>query len=189
MGASVGQFHRLATPWGDRVKRFLLPLFGVAVVALLLAGLLRPGDPERSGMLGRPAPEFVLTDLAGREHRLAEYAGRPVVLNFWASWCVPCHAESPLFARVANDLGDGVQFLGLVYNDDPRRAGEFMNRYRLPYPALEDPRLQTAMRYGVGKIPVTYIVDARGNVVYERQGPVEDEAEFRAALRAAGASQ
>lgn len=167
------------------MKRLLLPLFGLAVVGLLLAGLLRPGDPERSGMLGRPAPEFALTDLAGREHRLAEYAGGPVVLNFWASWCVPCHAESPLFARVANDTG--VPFLGLIYNDDPARATEFMNRYRLPYPALQDPRLQTAMRYGVGKIPVTYIVDAQGNVVYERQGPVEDEAEFRAALARAGA--
>lgn len=168
------------------MNRFIVPGVLLGVVALLGYGLLTPPADPPSMLVDKPAPTFTLRDLGGRPHDLAALRGKPVVLNFWASWCVPCRQESPLLKAVSSTHGDQVSFLGVIYNDQPGTARAFMNEYGLSYPALLDPGSKTAIQYGIGQIPVTYVLDAAGKVVFHKLGPVED-AEFMAALRKAGA--
>src|SRR5215210_718670 len=76
-----------------------------------------------SPLLDKPAPDFELVDLDGRPVRLSDYAGRPVLVNFWASWCIPCREEFPLFERVlARPDASDLTILGIVYRDDPDAA-------------------------------------------------------------------
>lgn len=170
------------------MNRFVVPAVLAGLVGLLAYGLLS-SNPDRdppNALLGKPAPTFALTDTLGKTHDLSALKGKgPVVVNFWASWCVPCRQESPLFAKLSN-LPSNVQFLGVLYNDQKAGAEEFSREYGLKYPTLLDPGSKVAMRYGIGQVPVTYIVDPQGQVVYHKLGPVTDEQEFRAALKKAG---
>lgn len=169
------------------MNRFIVPAILLALVGLLAYGLLS-SNPDRdppNALLGKVAPTFALSDTGGRVHDLTALKGKPLVVNFWASWCVPCRQESPLFAKVSNTPSN-VQFLGILYNDQPSEAEKFSREYGLTYPTLLDPGSKTAILYGIGQVPVTYIIDPQGNVVYHKLGPVTDEQEFRSALRKAG---
>lgn len=170
------------------MNRFIVPLILVALVGFLGYGLFS-SDPDRdppNPLVGAAAPPFTLTDTRGKTHDLSVVkAGGPVVVNFWASWCGPCRQESPLFAKISNSPSN-VNFLGVLYNDQPENAEAFSREYGLTYPTLLDPNSKTAMKYGIGQIPVTYIVDPSGKISYYKLGPVTDEEEFKAALRKAG---
>ncbi|RJF72044.1 TlpA family protein disulfide reductase [Deinococcus cavernae] len=170
------------------MNRFIVPLILTGLVGLLAYGLLS-SNPDRdppNALLGKAAPVFTLADTKGTSHDLAALKGQgPVVVNFWASWCGPCRQESPLFARVSN-APSNVTFLGVLYNDQTAPAEKFAAEYGLKYPTLLDPGSKVAMKYGIGQVPVTYIVDPQGKIVYHKLGPVTDENEFRAALRQAG---
>lgn len=177
------------------MSRFLVPLLLLGLVALLGYALITPSKTPSSALMGQPAPAFSLQDLDGQTHTLnvderqpeppKPPEPKPIVLNFWASWCTPCHDEAPIFAQILQEMPDKVQFLGVLYNDAAKNAPPFMQQYGLSYPTLIDPSSRVAMSYGVGKIPVTYIINTAGVVTYEQQGPVLDIAAFRAALQAA----
>lgn len=174
------------------MNRFVVPVVLVALVGLLAYGLFRPSTDPPSVLVGKPAPTFTLKDTAGKVHDLAAYKGKPVVINFWASWCQPCHAEATALVEAAQSTGSKVQFLGLLYNDSTGKDKDFVQRYGVPYPTLLDPGSRTAIQYGVGQIPDTFIVDAQGNVVFHHLGAVTDSpeirAEFEAALKKVGGS-
>lgn len=93
-----------------------------------------------------------------------------MVLNFWASWCVPCRKEFPLLKRY-----EGAQVLGVIFQDSDDSARSFMAEQRATWPGLRDPRGQIAAAYGVGKkpgIPVTVFIDAAGKVTGIHLGPL-----------------
>lgn len=166
--------------------RLLVPAALLGLLGLLAVGLTTPRKDPPNVLIGRAAPTFALKDLGTRGHDLAALRGRPVVVNFWASWCGPCRQEAPLFKQLSDAPGN-VAYLGILYNDQPAGAEKFNAEYGLTYPTLLDPGSKAAMKYGIGQVPVTYVIDTGGNVVYSKLGPVTDEAEFRAALKTAGA--
>jgi cytochrome c biogenesis protein CcmG/thiol:disulfide interchange protein DsbE len=120
----------------------------------------------------QPAPGFSLTDLQGRTVRLADYAGRPVILNFWASWCIPCQTEFPMYlaARAAH-AAQGLEVLGVIYKDVTTDAARFMTAHGATWPGLVDPDGAVARAYGVLGIPTTFFIDRSGVVRAVSYGP------------------
>jgi cytochrome c biogenesis protein CcmG/thiol:disulfide interchange protein DsbE len=167
--------------------RLAAQVVAVGVVAALL-GLLAwkvvagTGD-EVTGSLasgGRPqAPEFTLPRLTGQgELSLSSYRGKAVLLNFWASWCIPCKDETPLLQRSWQRWqGRGVVFIGVNAKDFRADARRFTRRYGVTYPNVYDGKGSTLGRYGVTGFPETYFLDPQGRVVYRIAGAVTDPAE------------
>ncbi len=142
------------------------------------------GAPTTSG---RRAPTFTTFDLDGRRVALTDYRGRVVLVNFWASWCVPCRREFPLLREVNRS---GVAVLGVVFDDSPDAARRFMREHDAPWPGLIDPKGEIADAYGVAKkpgIPVTVAIDADGVLVDRHVGEAGPADLARLVARARGA--
>jgi cytochrome c biogenesis protein CcmG/thiol:disulfide interchange protein DsbE len=152
---------------------------GLLVVAPLLAILvLNLGrDPRsvRSPLIGRSAPSFSLAPVGGGSRvSLDSFRGRPVVVNFWATWCVPCFQEHAALTAAARTFGD-VQFVGIVYEDEEPKTQAFLQERSAPYPSLMDPDGKTAIDYGVFGVPETFFIDAGGRIVDKYVGPLDRE--------------
>jgi cytochrome c biogenesis protein CcmG/thiol:disulfide interchange protein DsbE len=155
-----------------------------AIVAILTMSLGRPSGPVDTPIVGRAAPAFDLETLDGERLSLEGFRGSPVVLNFWASWCLPCREEAPLLTSADTTYRPmGLQILGVVYQDSPQNARDFMSRYGQAYPGLLDPDGRTAIDYGVFGIPETFFIDATG-VVRARQIGALTEADLRLQIEA-----
>ena len=133
--------------------------------------ILQPGDPTGRLAAALTAPM--------RDGRLAlhELRGTPVVLNFWASWCVPCRDEAPLLQHAWRRLARprGVLLLGLDMQDVREDARAFMREFAISYPNIRDPTNTIARRYGATGIPETFFISAAGNVVGHVIGVVTRE--------------
>jgi cytochrome c biogenesis protein CcmG/thiol:disulfide interchange protein DsbE len=157
-----------------------LPLVGV-----LMAGLGRDLT-VRSPLVGRAAPAFALRPVGGGATvGTAELRGRPAVVNFWATWCVPCYQEHGVLTRAARALDGQVHFVGVVYQDSEENVQRFAKEHGDAYPSLVDEGGRTAIAYGIFGVPETYFLDAAGTIVSKYVGPL-DEAQLAAELRKAG---
>jgi cytochrome c biogenesis protein CcmG/thiol:disulfide interchange protein DsbE len=163
-------------------------LFVVPLVVLLVVNLDRDPHVVASPLVGRPAPDFALRPLDGGEPiALSALRGRPVVVNFWATWCIPCLQEHPLLVEAARTLGSRVQFLGVVYEDGEPEVRSFLARRGSAYPSLLDPESKTAIAYGVFGVPETFFIDGEGRIAAKHMGPLDEES-LGAKLRLAGLS-
>lgn len=131
------------------------------VVALLVAAC---GGDAPVARTGDPAPVFTATALDGAPVDLAAYRGRPVVVNFWASWCTPCRDEFPLLADRLDELGprDGLVIIGVLYKDDAASAQRFLDEFGKSWPSVPDPDGSIASAYRVVAPPQTYFIDGDG---------------------------
>jgi cytochrome c biogenesis protein CcmG, thiol:disulfide interchange protein DsbE len=159
-------------------RRVLLVGLAVAlpVVGLLVASL--PRDPTRidSPLIGRPAPPFRLTPLdGGAPLTLESLHGRAVVLNFWATWCVPCVAEHAAIAQAARESGAQIAFIGVVYEDQEPAVREFLRERGASYPMAMDPEGRTAIAYGVYGVPETFFLSADGIIRHKQTGLLTPE--------------
>jgi cytochrome c biogenesis protein CcmG, thiol:disulfide interchange protein DsbE len=113
--------------------------------------------------IGHPAPEFTLLGLDGKVHRLHDYLGRSVVLNFWASWCIPCRKEMPLLDAVYQRLEySGIVVLGINQREDATTARGYAERLNLHFPILLDTDLSASLTYEAFGLPMTFFIDTKG---------------------------
>lgn len=120
-------------------------------------------------LVGQPAPDFALTAVDGSTVKLSEHRGKPVVINFWSTWCVPCKQEHPLLLQ-APSLYPDVTFLGVVFSDQEPKVRAYLRREGQAFPQLLDPSGRVAMDYGVAGVPETYFIDTRGTVFHKHNG-------------------
>lgn len=126
--------------------------------------------------IGEQAPDLALPDLAGREHRLAEYRGRRVLLNFWASWCGPCVQEMPALDAAAHKYADRATVVGIAM-DEPAQARAFLAAHPVTYPVLlgQLRAPSTSLRFGdtAEVLPFSALLDADGRLIAVRRGALD----------------
>jgi cytochrome c biogenesis protein CcmG, thiol:disulfide interchange protein DsbE len=161
--------------------RWLLVGGGIVVAAALIALLLRPSgsntSPSGPAVIGAPAPTIVGTGLDGKTVRLADFKGRTVLVNFWASWCNPCRQEFPVF-RDLLEKDPSVTVIGVVFNDYKTTAKAFSLTEDATWPSVLDSSGRIAKAYGVAQkpgIPVTFTIDANGILRDKHLGPVPSD--------------
>lgn len=148
-------------PLAYLVAAAVLPLILLAVLAWRVLGpASAPG-----AVIGAPAPQFALADLDGNPVRLSDLRGRPVIVNFWASWCGPCVAEFPLLQRaLADHRADGLAIVGVVFDDRSEAARAFLQRMGTNWPAVMDPNAEVANAYGISAPPASFFIDRQGRI-------------------------
>lgn len=130
----------------------------------------KPESPELQ------APNFTVQDTAGKQVALHDLVGKPVILNFWASWCPPCKAEMPDFEAAYKEHGDTIQFMMVNMTDGGREtvatAEQFIKGQGYTFPVYFDTEQEAAITYGVSAIPTTYFINAQGNLVAYAAGAI-----------------
>jgi thiol-disulfide isomerase/thioredoxin len=186
------------------MRRLLALLAVLALAAVLVVGLTQAGgggtpeqdatafdlDAAKERLQGSPAPLAALHEQSAEildggtdafEERLRELRGHPVVINKWASWCLPCREEFPVFQQVATDRGKAVAFLGVNGHDAREPAREFLDERPLPFPSYRDFDEDIARAIEApANYPITVFVDRRGETAYIHQGPYRDAAALEA---------
>jgi cytochrome c biogenesis protein CcmG, thiol:disulfide interchange protein DsbE len=146
----------------------ILPLVLLALLGVVLLARAPIASPTAVGAV---APDFSLADLDGNPLHLAELRGRPVVVNFWASWCGPCVEEFPLLREAAaRHAADGLVVVGIVYQDRSEAARDFMARNGATWASAMDPGERVASAYGILGPPETFFIGRDGTIVARQFG-------------------
>ena len=148
-------------------------LVNVGLLAFLLIQLLTPAaTPSSDPIVGHPAPDFSLAALGPATGKstlsLSDFKGRAIVLNFWASWCVPCKEELPLLENTWKQMqaqGKDVIFIGINYQEASSTAASFLQQNGVTYPAALDASGSVASTYGITSLPDTFFINRNGTVV------------------------
>jgi len=158
--------------WGN----WLTMIVVTALIVLLAFGLTRRSDFLPSPLVGEAAPTFSLPVLdEDRTVSMDEFAGRPVVVNFWASWCLACIEEHPVLVRAWRRYTDrGVEMVGIVYQDTPANARRYIEKYGGGWLQLLDPNSRAAIDFGVYGVPETFFIQPDGIIAHKHLGPVTD---------------
>ncbi len=160
---------------GDEPRRRLgLALLVAGLLLALALGIAGFGQSPSERPALPLAPSFSLPRLDGGVLNSKELAGRPLVINVWASWCPPCREEAPTLSRVSGELrGSDVVFLGVVSDDSVRRAQDFARRAGLGFVQLLDDGSFDAA-YDVSVLPTTYVLNADGALTATQVGPITE---------------
>ena len=168
-----------------RLIAALIAVVVVAVVAVVTVVVVSGNDDSPSGsgphevpaansaMVGKVAPDFAIEGLDGGTVRLSDYRGKPVVLNFWASWCTPCRQEVPLLQKTHEQIaGRGGVVLGVDTQDVTSDALSFLKERKATFPSLRDRDRSYVHEFGVTGYPETFLIDRQGRVAALRRFPV-----------------
>lgn len=163
---------------------------GIAfIVTILAAGLLFTGckkaeetRADQPSVFGAPAVQqskqaipFSMKTFDGRDVSLQELKGKPVVVNFFASWCGPCQLEAPALRNAWKEYGDRVEFVAVAIDDSEEGARGFLKEFKIEFTAGLDSTGEIMKAYNIYGIPKTYIIDRTGLVVYEHSGVIMKE--------------
>ncbi len=162
-------------------RNFFLILAAIVLAAALGTVFLMAGEnsgvstsPASSALKPEPAPDFELTLFSGKTIKLSDFEGKkPVVLNFWASWCPPCREEAPEFARVSKDFKDDVEFIGVITNDTQKDAQAFIDEFGITYENGHDTS-GIGQAYKVTGIPETFWIDKDGQIIDRWIGAIDE---------------
>ena len=155
----------------------------VALLVLLGSQILAPAQSQTNSgtdpLLGHPAPDFTLAALSSHPApsvHLASLKGKPVMLDFWASWCVPCQHEAPLLQATWQRVqSQGIIFLGIDFQDDHSQGLNFLHTYGITYPNVVDPDGSVTISYGVSGVPETFFLNRRGVIVSHVIGELTEQ--------------
>jgi cytochrome c biogenesis protein CcmG/thiol:disulfide interchange protein DsbE len=156
-------------------RAFVAFIAVLAVVGLLAFGLLNKGATSLA--VGDPVPDRELPALDGKgEEEIADYRGHWVLVNLWASWCVPCRQEAPLLDRFARRYrSDNVRVLGIDVQDNSDDALAFLRRYGAAYPQLHSIGAERSEAFGSTGVPENFLVDPQGKLAFIWRGPVDEK--------------
>jgi peroxiredoxin len=159
-------------------KRIVLVLAVALALAALLAFLRREGTfATRSPATVTQhalAPDFSLTGLGGQSFQLSQYRGRVVVLNFWATWCAPCRAETPRFVDLQSKYRDqGLQILGVSLDDDATPVRSFYDQFKMNYPVAVGDATLAEQFGGILGLPVTFLIGCDGRIYAKHAGETD----------------
>ncbi len=135
-------------------------------------------------MKNKPAPNFIIKRLDKEgQINLADYKGKPVVLNFWATWCQPCKVEQPVLDWAAQTYGDKAVFIGIVFEDTEQNTRNFLQQTGAVYAQVFDPKSTVAVDYAVSGVPETYFINRQGIIVKKYIYPFQSPEEFSAQIK------
>ena len=177
---------------------FIMLMVGAGILYSTLAGSLQPEtavttppppeqttpqQPEEDSQTEPqqetvPAPDFTVYDADGNPVNLSDYFGKPIVLNFWASWCGPCQREMPHFEQAYQDMGEDIQFVMVnmtTGRETQKSAQDFLDETGYTFPVLFDLDMDAAYTYGVYSLPMTVFIDDNGNVQDLAIGAISEE--------------
>ena len=159
------------------VLAFAVVIVGASVLYDNLSRQMEIGlatAPAETEAEASAAPDFTVYDLDGNTHRLSDFQGKPVILNFWASWCGPCKMEMPDLEKAYQEYGDRIQFMLVDLTDGSQetveKASAFIKEQGYTFPVFYDTAMEGAYAYGVSGIPVTYFINSEGVFVAYYQG-------------------
>jgi peroxiredoxin len=151
-----------------RLYQFLLLLVSCLVFQLAIA------DNQLTGMVKQPpAAQFQLPDLDGNIHRLQDYRGKPVIINFWASWCPPCRKELPSMNRAWKKIKGEVAMIAINVGEDEETIKRFMQDYPIDFQVLLDKNVSSMQMWPINGLPTTFVVSPDGNIYYQAVGERE----------------
>jgi len=171
----IGIGRALAGTIGDLYVGFIISLIRLSLICL---ALLAPPAWAQRAEVGQTAPDFRLKLLQGGETALAQYRGRPVVINFWASWCAPCRTEIPdLLAALEAHREAGLEILAVNLTDQEvrRQIQPFVTEMQMTFPILLDERGRVRGSYRLRGVPTTVFVDTAGVIRFINPGPFTSE--------------
>lgn len=160
----------------------------ILVLALLVVGcapkeLAPSSTPIQDTEIGNLAPDFQLYGLDGKPISLSNLHGKPVLLNFWATWCSPCRAEMPYLQQVYEEWSaKGLVLLAINKGENAAQVREFMQSYNLSFPVLLDTGESIAQKYNIRGIPTTFFIDKDGIIQDVRIGAFQSKAEIERSL-------
>lgn len=153
-------------------KRMVFMLLVAALTTVVNPLAAKARTPVRVAY--RSAPNFSRMDLNHRQVNLADYRGKVVLLNFWATWCAPCLAEMPRFAAWQQEYGRrGFQVIGISMDDDAQPVRIAYQKFKLNYPVVMGDEKLGEMYGGILGLPVTFLIDTKGKVRFKHQGPAD----------------
>jgi peroxiredoxin len=155
------------------IRTIILLVLGAAVIYTLYANFTK--DNNQKVVVDAIAPDFALIDMQGNKHRLSDYRGQGVFLNFWGTWCPPCKKEMPYINNQYHQYKDkGIQVLTVDINESPLAVKQFADRLKLDFPIMIDTDEEVMNTYGIDLLPATILIDKNGKVVNIHTGELTE---------------
>ena len=166
----------------DRRPKIIL----IMVLALMLvSGLVMVGcsSPAQGPQIGKLAPDFKLSNLEGQSVSLGDFRGKPVLLNFWASWCGPCRYEMPFIQEIYEEWSDkGLIILTVNLQENPSQVKEFVESFGFSFPVLLATNREVPLAYNIRGIPATFFIDKDGIIQDIKIGAFAGKTEIESRL-------
>ena len=167
-----------------------LPVWVIILAFLVLAGFMAligwglSRSMRGSIQVGDPVPEFSMTTFDGQTFTTSDYAGKVILVNFWASWCKPCEAEARELEEAYQFYkpGEEVVFLGLAYVDTEPNSLAYLDKFGVTYPNGPDLATKVSQMFRVSGVPETFIIDQEGRLAYFKKGPFSSTEEILSVL-------
>lgn len=156
------------------MRSVILSVLAIAIIYVVYANFTK--DERGKLKVGDQAPNFVLTDVEGNKHRLSDYRGKGVFLNFWGTWCKPCEKEMPYMNNQYKVFRDqGVEILAVNVGESDFAVNKFINKHHLVFPVLIDKKKDVLQTYGIVPLPTTVMIDPNGKVTHISKGELTEK--------------